>query len=441
MRMVDIINKKKRGLELNSVEIKNVIEAYTKGNIPDYQMSAFLMAVYFKGLTDKELTDMTVSMRDSGDIIDLSAIKGIKVDKHSTGGVGDKTTLVVAPVVAACGGHVAKMSGRGLGFTGGTIDKLESIPGFRTDIKMNEFIDNVNKIGVSIMGQTADIATADKKIYALRDVTGTVDSIPLIASSIMSKKLASGSDKIILDVTVGSGAFMKDIDLAKDLAEKMVRIGNNAGKETIAVITNMDEPLGNCVGNIIEVKEAIETLKGQGPADFNEICREFSAYMLAACGCADLDKARIMADEAIKNGKGLEKFEELVEAQGGDRSYIEHPEKFKQPEYSLRVMADRDGYIYHMNTEACGIAASVAGAGREKTDSRIDATAGIKFIKKTGDPVKAGETIAIIYTSATGIENSETVLKNASDILKDAIEIRENKPVKQKIIIDVVKQQ
>ena len=350
MRMYDIIDKKKRGSELSTEEITYLVDGYVKGEIPDYQMSAFLMAVYYKGMAKEELSVFTDRMAKSGDMVDLSAIDGIKVDKHSTGGVGDKTTLVVAPLVAACGGKVAKMSGRGLGFTGGTIDKLESIPGMQTSISEQKFFDIVNKIGVSVIGQSEDIAPADKKLYALRDVTATVDSIPLIAASIMSKKLASGSDKILLDVTVGSGAFMKNLEDAQKLAKSMVEIGENAGRKTVAILTNMDVPLGEAVGNNIEVVEAIETLKGNGPKDFEKICLEFASYMLYLGEIADLENARQMVKEAIKSGKGLEKLAAMVKAQGGDESYIYHPKKFTEEKYFSDFIIIEDVYILKMDT-------------------------------------------------------------------------------------------
>ncbi len=399
MRMYDIIDKKKRGSELSTEEITYLVDGYVKGEIPDYQMSAFLMAVYYKEMAKEELSVFTDRMAKSGDMVDLSAIDGIKVDKHSTGGVGDKTTLVVAPLVAACGGKVAKMSGRGLGFTGGTIDKLESIPGMQTSISEKKFFDIVNKIGVSVIGQSADIAPADKKLYALRDVTATVDSIPLIAASIMSKKLASGSDKILLDVTVGSGAFMKNLEDAQKLAKSMVEIGENAGKKTVAILTNMDVPLGEAVGNNIEVVEAIETLKGNGPKDFEKICLEFASYMLYLGEIADLENARQMVKEAIKSGKGLEKLAAMVKAQGGDESYIYHPKKFTEAQYCRDFIMSEDGYIVKMDTEKCGKTAVILGAGRETKESMIDPSAGIKIYHKTGEYVKKGEVLATLYAS------------------------------------------
>ena len=432
MRMYDIIDKKKKGKELSDKEIRYMINGYVDGSIPDYQMSAFLMAVYYKGMSDKELLEMTIAMEKSGDIVDLSAISGIKVDKHSTGGVGDKTTLVVGPVVAACGGKVAKMSGRGLGFTGGTIDKLESIPGYRIDISEREFYDNVNNIGVSIIGQSAEIATADKKLYALRDVTATVDSIPLIASSIMSKKLASGSDKIVLDVTVGSGAFMKSVEDAVNLASKMVTIGEGAGKETVAYITNMDVPLGVSVGNNLEVIEAIETLNGNGPDDFNEICIQFSAEMLRLAGKGKIEECKIMAKEAINNGSALKKFSDMVQAQGGNKDYIYDIDLFDKALYSEKWIAEKDCYIEHMDTEICGKTSVILGAGREIKESDVDYTAGIKFYKKTGDFIKKGDIIAELFTS------DKDKIKQAISFLKNGYRFGDKQVEKQKTIIAFV---
>ena len=414
MRMYDIIDKKKKGLELTADEISYVVDGYVANEIPDYQVSAFLMAVYYQGMTEKALSVFTDRMAKSGNMVDLSAIDGIKVDKHSTGGVGDKTTLVVAPLVAACGGKVAKMSGRGLGFTGGTIDKLESIPGFQTAIPEKKFFDIVNTIGLSVIGQSAEIAPADKKLYALRDVTATVDSIPLIAASIMSKKLASGSDKIVLDVTVGSGAFMKNAEDAIQLAQRMVEIGERAGRQTIAILTNMDVPLGVAVGNDIEVIEAIETLQGNGPEDFEEICVEFASQMLYLGEIADLQECRDMVYDAIETGKGIEKLAEMVKAQGGDESYIYHPEKFEEAPYQKKLIADQSAYISAMDTEKCGKTAVILGAGRETKESVIDPKAGIRFYFKTGEYVEKGEVLAELYAS------DQEKLKDAVKYLKTA---------------------
>lgn len=429
MRMYDMIDKKKYGQEMTKEEIEFVINGYTKGEIPDYQMSAWLMAVYYQGMTDGELVAMTDCMARSGDMVDLSKISGIKVDKHSTGGVGDKTTLVVAPLVAACGGRVAKMSGRGLGFTGGTIDKLESIPGFQTAITEERFFEIVNKLGVSVMGQSENIATADKKIYALRDVTATVDSIPLIAASIMSKKLAAGSDKIVLDVTVGSGAFMKKKEDAITLAEKMVAIGEGAGRETVAILTNMDVPLGVSVGNDIEILEAIETLNGGGPEDFRIICEVFATEMLVLSGIADEEESKRLVKQAIKEKKALERFAEMVREQGGDESYIYHPEKFIPASASKDFIAWEDGYIASMDTELCGKTAVILGAGRATKESEIDSRAGIRFYKKTGEYVKKGDVLATFYAS------DEKKLDGAASYLKKGYTFSGEKPAVQKEII------
>lgn len=399
MKMYDVINKKKRGMTLTREEICGTIQGYVAGEIPDYQMAALLMAIYYQGMTDEELIILTNCMAKSGDMVDLSRIRGVKVDKHSTGGVGDKTTLVVAPLVAACGGKVAKMSGRGLGFTGGTIDKLESIPGLQTALEEERFFDIVNELGLSLIGQSANIAPADKKLYALRDVTATVDSIPLIAASIMSKKLAAGSNKIVLDVTVGSGAFMKNIEDAILLAQKMVAIGEGAGRETIAILTGMDVPLGEAVGNDIEIIEAIDTLRGGGPEDFREICEVFSTAMLVLAGIGDEKSCAALVKSVLNEGKALEKLALMVERQGGDESYIYHPEKFQRADYEGEFLAPADGFITGMDTEACGRTAVILGAGRETKDSEIDSRAGIRFYKKTGASVTRGEVLARVYSS------------------------------------------
>lgn len=414
MNVYEIIDKKKRGLELNQTEIEYLINGYVNNEIPDYQISAWLMAVYFQGMTDRELLALTNCMTKSGEIVDLSSIMGVKVDKHSTGGVGDKVTLVVAPIVAACGGKVAKMSGRGLGFTGGTIDKLEAIPGLKTALAEEDFFNMVNEIGLAVMGQSADIAPADKKLYALRDVTATVDSIPLIASSIMSKKLAAGSDKIVLDVTVGSGAFMKDKENAVQLAEKMVAIGNGAGKKTVAILTNMDVPLGKMVGNNLEVVEAIETLKGRGPEDLIAVVVEIASTMLYLAQIGTKEECMKKVKRVIADGSALEKLKLMVERQGGDSSYIENPDQFEKAIYQHEIIANNSGYIGKMNTEECGKAAVLLGAGREVKDDPIDMTAGIQFNKKTGDAVKQGDIVAIAYSSSK--EKLQQGVKKISDI-------------------------
>ena len=414
MNVYEIIDKKKRGLELNQTEIEYLINGYVNNEIPDYQISAWLMAVYFQGMTDRELLALTNCMTKSGEIVDLSSIMGVKVDKHSTGGVGDKVTLVVAPIVAACGGKVAKMSGRGLGFTGGTIDKLEAIPGLKTALAEEDFFNMVNEIGLAVMGQSADIAPADKKLYALRDVTATVDSIPLIASSIMSKKLAAGSDKIVLDVTVGSGAFMKDKENAVQLAEKMVAIGNGAGKKTVAILTNMDVPLGKMVGNNLEVVEAIETLKGRGPEDLIAVVVEIASTMLYLAQIGTKEECMKKVKRVIADGSALEKLKLMVERQGGDGSYIENPDQFEKAIYQHEIIANNSGYIGTMNTEECGKAAVLLGAGREVKDDPIDMTAGIQFNKKTGDAVKQGNIVAIAYSSSK--EKLQQGVQKISDI-------------------------
>ncbi len=398
MRMYDIIMKKRNGGELTKEEIDFFIQDYTAGNIPDYQVSALMMAIYFQKMTEQETLALTMAMAKSGDMLDLSAIKGIKVDKHSTGGVGDKTSLALTPMVAACGIPVAKMSGRGLGHTGGTIDKLESFPGFTTGIPVSQFIENVNTVGISIMGQTADLAPADKKLYALRDVTATVDNMSLIASSIMSKKLAAGADAIVLDVKTGSGAFMKAEEDAFALAKEMVKIGNNAGRKTIAVVTDMDQPLGYAVGNALEVKEAIATLRGEGPADFTEICMTLGTQMLLAGEKAKTeDEARNMLSEAIASGKALDKLAEFVKAQGGNPDAVYDCELLPKASVIEAVAAPVSGYIQHIVCDEIGICSLILGGGRENKESVIDLSVGLVLEKKVGDYVKAGEPLAYIH--------------------------------------------
>ncbi len=431
-RMFDLIMKKRKGDALLKEEIDYIVDGYTNGTIPDYQMSAFLMAIYFKGLSERETLDLTMAMAKSGDMIDLSAIEGIKVDKHSTGGVGDKTTLIIAPIVAACGGKIAKMSGRGLGHTGGTIDKLSSIPGFKVEIEEKEFFDIVNRTGLCLIGQSGNITPADKKIYALRDVTGTVDIMPLIASSIMSKKLASGADGILLDVKTGSGAFMKSIDESRELARQMVNIGKNAGRKVCALITNMDIPLGNAIGNSLEVIESIKTLKGEGPKDLEEICIELSCYMLLLSEKGDIENCREMARKAIENGSAFEKLCQMVEAQGGDVDYIKNPEKFEKASIIYDVKAEKDGYISKIDSEKCGICSCVLGAGREKKEDKIDYSAGIMLLKKTGDKVKKGQVVAKLYT------NNKNILSKAESIFKEGIAYSSAEPLKQKLIYDSI---
>lgn len=398
MRMYDIIIKKRNGGELTKEEINFFVEGYTKGEIPDYQVSALMMAIYFQKMTERETCELTMAMADSGERLDLSAIHGIKVDKHSTGGVGDKTSLALTPMVAACGIPVAKMSGRGLGHTGGTIDKLESFPGFSTELTTEQFLDNVNTIGIAIMGQTADLAPADKKLYALRDVTATVDNMSLIASSIMSKKLASGADAIVLDVKTGSGAFMKKEEDARALAEEMVKIGRNAGRETIAVISDMDQPLGYAVGNALEVREAIDTLNGKGPEDFTELCLTLGSRMLLAGGKTDTaEKAVEMLKGVIADGSALKKLAELVEAQGGDARLVYHPELLPQASIQRQVLSPKEGYVSRIVCDEVGICSLILGGGRETKESVIDLSVGLVLQKKVGDYVKEGEPLAVIH--------------------------------------------
>lgn len=399
MRMYDIIHKKRDGFPLTDEEIGFVVQGCTDGSIPDYQLSALMMAIYFQGLDPHETAVLTDRMAHSGDMVDLSGIHGFKADKHSTGGVGDKTTMVVAPIVAACGVPVAKMSGRGLGHTGGTVDKLESIPGFCVELSPEEFLQTVNTVGACVIGQSGDLAPADKKLYALRDVTATVESIPLIAASIMSKKIAAGADGIVLDVKVGSGAFMKTLEDGVRLAETMVQIGEAVGRHTVALITNMDAPLGNAVGNTLEVCEAVETLEGHGPMELTTICRELAANMLYLAGKGDIIHCSKLAREAILTGAALDKFKEMVAAQGGDISVIEDTQKLPAAADFRRVKAPRDGYITHIDAEKCGLAAAMLGAGRQAKGDPIDYTAGILFRMNLGDQVDGGFEFARLYTS------------------------------------------
>lgn len=421
-RIVDLIEKKQKNELIKTDEIKDMIQSYTKNEIPDYQMSAMLMAIYFNGLSKEEIRDLTLAMAESGDEIDLSDIKGIKVDKHSTGGVGDTTTLVLAPLVASVGAPVAKMSGRGLGHTGGTLDKLESIEGFHIEISEDEFIDLVNKNHLAVIGQTGNITPADKKIYALRDVTGTVGSIPLIASSIMSKKIASGADAIVLDVKTGSGAFMKSAEDAKELAETMVQIGNSVGRDTMAVISDMNQPLGEAIGNALEVEEAIDTLKGEGPEDLTELCLVLGSQMVYLAKVApSLEEARKMLEESIESGKALEKFKSFIEAQGGNPEVADRPkELLPQAEFKIEVKADKPGIISKMNADELGVAAMLLGAGRETMESELDLAAGLMLHKKIGDPVEAGETMVTIYSNKEDVDASIKKIKENIEIAKDA---------------------
>lgn len=432
MRMYDLILKKRQGKPLTKDEIQWMIREYTDGRIPDYQMSALLMAICFQGLDKEETYELTMAMARSGEMLDLSQIQGIKVDKHSTGGVGDKTSLALTPIVASLGIPVAKMSGRGLGHTGGTIDKLESIPGFSTQLKDDAFEEQVNSIGISIMGQTKDLAPADKLLYALRDVTATVDQISLIASSIMSKKLAAGADAILLDVKTGSGAFMKTVEDSRKLAEKMVSIGTMAGRKCCAVITNMDIPLGHAIGNSLEVMEAIETLKGNGPEDLTAVCLELAANMLYMAGKGSLEECRKLAEGAMADGSALDALANMVKGQHGDESYIYHPEKFPRSALSKEVKAEKDGYVCHMDTESIGIASVCLGAGRSRKDDVIDYKAGIILKKKYGEPVKAGETLAVLYA------DDEKLFAEAEKKLLAAYEIGDTKPAEEPLVYDRV---
>ena len=433
MRMYDLILKKRQGNPLTGEEIRWMIKEYTNGDIPDYQMSAMLMAICFQGLDKMETYELTMAMAQSGEMLDLSNIHGVKVDKHSTGGVGDKTSLALTPIVASLGIPVAKMSGRGLGHTGGTIDKLESIPGFSTQLSDDQFEQQVNDIGISIMGQTKDLAPADKLLYALRDVTATVDQISLIASSIMSKKLAAGADAILLDVKTGSGAFMKEESDAVKLAQEMVDIGKNAGRKMTAVITNMDEPLGMAVGNILEVKEAIETLKGNGPVDFVELVETLASYMLILGRAADdFEQAREKVREVIKNGKALHKLKEFVKTQGGDTNYIDHPELFEQASIIEEIRSDQDGFVGSINAQEMGICSLILGGGRETKDSKIDPAVGLVFSKKVADQVKKGDVLATIYG------NDPYKVKQAVRHFKGNYHIVDDKPEKPAMIREVL---
>lgn len=416
MHIIDIIAKKRDGMALSKEEIHFLIKAYTQGNIPDYQMSAFLMATYFQNMNDEEATYLALAMRDSGDSIDLSSIPGVKVDKHSTGGVGDKVTLILGPLLASLGVKFAKMSGRGLGHTGGTIDKLESIPGYRVELHSDEFIKQVNDIGIAIVGQSGDVAPADKKLYALRDVTATVDVIPLIASSIMSKKLASGADAIVLDVKVGHGAFMKTESEAIKLAELMVSIGRLSGKKMTAILTGMDEPLGHKIGNGLEVYEAIETLHGRGPKDLVEVTVEIGAHLLIDAGLEtrfDLAKQRL--HEALNDGKAYAKFLELVKSQGGDLHVIAHPEMLLS-KHLIPVFSKLKGFITDINALDIGKAAMRLGAGREKKEDQIYMDVGIDLLKKIGDPINVGDPIAMLYVRNKGIDEASSLVQSAFQI-------------------------
>ncbi|MFD0696601.1 pyrimidine-nucleoside phosphorylase [Paenibacillus sp. GCM10027628] len=414
MRMVDLIAKKRDGHELTTDEINFIISGYTKDEIPDYQVSALAMAIFFQDMTERERADLTMAMVNSGETIDLSAIEGVKVDKHSTGGVGDTTTLVLAPLVAALDIPVAKMSGRGLGHTGGTIDKLEAIEGFHVEIDTDEFVRLVNRDKIAVVGQSGNLTPADKKLYALRDVTATVDSIPLIASSIMSKKIAAGSDAIVLDVKTGAGAFMKTVEDAKELASAMVRIGNNVGRKTMAVISDMSQPLGYAIGNALEVKEAIDTLQGKGPKDLEELCLALGRQMVyLANKASSLEEAEDMLKEVISNGKALTKFKEFVANQGGNPAVVDHPEKLPQAAYQIEVPAKVDGVVAEIVADEIGTAAMLLGAGRATKESIIDLAVGLMLNKKIGDPVKAGESLVTIHSNREDVhEVIEKIYEN-----------------------------
>ena len=434
MRMYDLIMKKRNGHELSEKEIRYMITEYTADRIPDYQMSAMMMAIYFQGMSEEETLYLTMAMAESGEMLDLSGIQGVKVDKHSTGGVGDKTSLALTPMVAACGVKIAKMSGRGLGHTGGTIDKLESFPGFSTGISTEEFIDHVNTIGISFMGQTKDLAPADKKLYALRDVTATVDQMSLIASSIMSKKLAAGADAIVLDVKTGSGAFMKTREDALALAKEMVQLGKNAGRKTIAVVSNMDQPLGNTVGNALEVREAIDTLNGNGPRDFTELVMTLGSYMLLAGEKADKEEtARRMLRQVVEDGSALRKLAEFVKAQGGDESYVYEPEKLPCAKIRKELLAPVDGYIQKIVCDEVGICSLILGGGRETKESQIDLSVGIRLIQKVGKYVHKGDVLAEVFA------NDCQKLEEAMTRLQQAYHIGPDEAKEQNVILDVVK--
>lgn len=428
MRMYDIISKKRDGNALSDEEIQFFVDGYVAGTIPDYQVSALLMAIYFQGMTPQETAALTLRMARSGDVIDLSSIDGIKVDKHSTGGVGDKTTLIIAPIVASLGVRVAKMSGRGLGHTGGTIDKMESIPGLRTALDEQAFFDIVRKIGVSVVGQTGNLVPADKKLYALRDVTATVNCLPLIASSIMSKKIAAGSDRILLDVKTGSGAFMKTVEDSIALAQEMISIGKQVGKTTIALITDMNRPLGCAIGNALEIQEVCETLQGRGPEDLTEVSLALASNMLVLAEKGDLDTCRTLAQRQIENGAAFDKLKEMVAAQGGDVSVLDDYKKFPQAVVCRAVVARKSGYLYSIDTERCGIAAVELGAGREKKEDAIDFSAGIVLRKRMGEPVREGEIIADFYTSE--LEK----LYAAEELFQQSIVIKEELPPHKPLI-------
>ncbi|MHC5268856.1 pyrimidine-nucleoside phosphorylase [Enterococcus sp. LJL98] len=424
MRMVDLIKKKRDGGELTKDEIQWLMTSYTQEEVPDYQMSAFLMTVFYEDMSDEEITAMTLAMAHSGEVIDLSSIEGIKVDKHSTGGVGDTTTLILAPLVASVGVPVAKMSGRGLGHTGGTLDKLEAIPGFQIELSEERFTQLVNQSKVAVIGQSGNLAPADKKIYALRDVTATVDSIPLIASSIMSKKIAAGSDGIVLDVTTGDGAFMKELADAQRLAKTMVRIGALANRQTMAVISDMNQPLGEAIGNSLEVVEAIETLQGKGPADLLEMCYVLGSQMVVLAKKAEnLTAARQLLVEALESGKALEKFREMIQNQGGDATVIDQPEKLLTAQYEIPLIAKKTGYVTKLVANEIGIAAMMLGAGRQTKEDEIDYAVGLKLHKKVGDAVKQGESLLTIYSNRSDVTEVIALLEKNIEVGAEKISL------------------
>jgi pyrimidine-nucleoside phosphorylase len=426
MRMVDLIEKKRDGQELTKEEIHHIIKGYTAGDIPDYQMSALTMAIYFQGMTDQERAELTMAMVHSGDTIDLGEIKGIKVDKHSTGGVGDTTTLVLGPLVAAVGVPVAKMSGRGLGHTGGTIDKLESVPGFHVEIENKQFIDLVNKNKLAVIGQSGNLTPADKNLYALRDVTATVNSIPLIASSIMSKKIAAGANAIVLDVKTGAGAFMKDLEESKELAKAMVDIGNLVGRRTMAIISDMSQPLGYAIGNALEVKEAIDTLSGKGPKDLEELCITLGSYMvLLAEKASSLEEARTKLVEVMNNGKALETFKTFLVAQGGDGTVVDQPEKLPEARFKIELPAQEDGYVSEIIADSVGTAAMLLGAGRATKESQIDLAVGLVLNKKVGDSVKKGDSLVTIHSNRENIDDVKNKLFSSISISSNEVKAPE----------------
>ncbi|WGG87259.1 pyrimidine-nucleoside phosphorylase [Enterococcus faecium] len=431
MRMMDLIEKKRDGNELSKEEIEYIVTNYTNGKIPDYQVSALLMAIFYQDMTNEEITNLTLAIANSGDVIDLSSLEGIKVDKHSTGGVGDTTTLILAPLVASVGVTVAKMSGRGLGYTGGTLDKLEAIPGFQIELSDEEFVRIVNESKVAVIGQSGNLAPADKKLYALRDVTATVDSLPLIASSIMSKKIAAGADAIVLDVTTGDGAFMKNIEDARRLAKTMTSIGKLANRETVAVISDMSEPLGEAIGNSLEVVEAIETLQGNGPEDLVEMCYALGSQMVVLAGKAKTtDEARTLLQEALESGKALAKFKEMIQNQGGDPAIVEHPERILTARYTMELPAKQSGVVSKIVANELGIAAMMLGAGRKTKEEDIDHAVGLKLHKKIGDTVTKGESLLTIYS------NDEEIT-SVIELLYKNIEIGES-AMKPTLIHDII---